>query len=247
MDAIAGWIRAARRVVALTGAGVSTDSGIPDYRGPQGVWTRDPAAERLSNIHAYMGDPELRRRAWRMRLDGPLRAARPNDAHRAFVTLERKGRLDTLVTQNVDGLHLDAGTSPERLVEIHGTARRYTCMSCGRGGPMDDALARVRAGEDDPACVTCGGILKSATISFGQSLVAADLERARLAAENADVLVAAGTSLAVYPVAYLPHLARAAGARVVVLNAQPTSFDDHADAVVRAPLSETLPAIARLV
>ena len=244
---IAGWIRAARSVSALTGAGVSTDSGIPDYRGPQGIWTKDPAAQQSANIQTYMTDPDARRRHWRRWLDGPTLKARPNDVHRAFVTLEHKDRLDTLCTQNVDGLHQAAGTSPERVVELHGNVRRYRCMSCGEGGPTEDVLARVEAGEDDPACLHCGGIIKTTGISFGQSLVAGDLERAHRAAARADVFVAAGTSLAVFPAAYLPQVAQSAGARVVVLNAQPTSFDDQADAVVRAPLGETLPRIAELV
>lgn len=247
IQTIASWIGAARRVSALTGAGVSTDSGIPDYRGPQGIWTKDPAAQQRSNIQTYMTDPDARRRHWRRWLDGPTLKARPNDVHRAFVTLERKERLDTLVTQNVDGLHQAAGTSPARVVELHGNVRRYLCMNCGEGGPTEDVLARVRAGEGDPTCLDCGGILKTAGISFGLSLVAEDPERARRAAATADVFVAAGTSLAVFPAAYLPHVARASGARVVVLNAQPTSFDDEADVVVRASLSDTLPRIAELV
>lgn len=244
---IAGRLRAAHKVVALTGAGISTDSGIPDFRGPEGLWTKDPAAEKLASLNHYMADPELRVRAWQTRLTHPARTARPNRAHMALVKLEKAGKLDTLITQNIDGLHLAAGTSPERLIEIHGSMREVVCMSCGGRVPMEDALARVRAGEPDPACKSCNGILKSATISFGQSLVRDDLERARRAALTCDVFLAVGTSLTVYPVAYLPRLALGAGACVLILNAEPTPFDRFAAARVSRPLGTSLPALAALL
>src|SRR5918992_2132921 len=158
---IATWIRRADRVVALTGAGISTDSGIPDFRGPQGVWTKDPKAERLSSLQHYMSEPEVRATAWKLRLDHPAWTAAPSAGHLALARLEQKGHLHTLITQNIDGLHQLAGTSPEILVEIHGTMREVVCMSCGDRAAMRKALDRVRAGEDDPPCRTCGGILKS--------------------------------------------------------------------------------------
>src|SRR5688500_11297789 len=164
-------MRAASRVVALTGAGISTDSGIPDFRGPQGVWTKNPKAERLSNIHYYMSDPEVRRLSWQSRLEHPAWDAKPNAGHRALVDLERAGRLHALVTQNIDGLHQLAGSSPDKVIEVHGTLRDVICMRGGWRGPMGPVLERVRAGEEDPPCEQCGGILKSATISFGQALV----------------------------------------------------------------------------
>ncbi len=198
----------------------------------------------MSSLQAYMEDPDLRVRAWRSRMEHPAWTAAPNAGHLALAELERKGRLDTLVTQNIDGLHQKAGNSPERIVEIHGTLREVMCMSCDERAPMEAALARVRAGEADPPCRTCGGILKSATISFGQALREGDMERARAAAESCDVFLAIGTSLTVYPVAYLPAVAARAGAAVVVLNAEPTSYDQHADAVVRLPLGEALPGVA---
>ncbi|MDQ4024477.1 MAG: NAD-dependent protein deacylase [Actinomycetota bacterium] len=247
LEDVAGLVRRAGSVAALTGAGISTESGIPDFRGPQGLWTKDPEAERLSSLHAYMEDPELRVRAWRSRVEHPAWTASPNAGHRALAELERKGNLDTLVTQNIDGLHQRAGSSPERVVEIHGTLREVVCMSCDDRGPMQTALDRVRAGELDPPCRTCGGVLKSATISFGQPLRAGDMERARAAAESCDVFLAIGTSLTVYPVAYLPAIAARAGAAIVVLNAEPTPYDRHADAVVRLPLGEALPEIATRV
>ena len=154
---VRGWIEAAERVVVLTGAGVSTDSGIPDFRGPKGVWTRNPEAEKQSTIQHYVADPEVRRRAWRSRLESPAWSAQPNAGHRALVALERRGKLDTLITQNIDGLHQAAGSSPERVVEVHGTMREVVCLACGQRAPMERALARVRAGEDDPPCRTCGG------------------------------------------------------------------------------------------
>ncbi len=243
---VSGWLSAARQVVALTGAGISTESGIPDFRGPNGVWTRNPAAEKLSNIHYYMSDPEVRVAAWQSRLEHPAWTAEPNAGHVALAELERKGRLHTLVTQNIDGLHQRAGSSPGIVVEIHGTVHEVVCMSCGERAPMQRALDRVRAGEADPPCRSCGGILKSATISFGQSLVPEDLARAQRAAQGCDAFLAVGTSLTVYPVAYLPELALAAGARLVILNGEPTPYDGQADAVFRDRTGDVLPRLVEL-
>jgi NAD-dependent deacetylase len=240
---VAAWLSTARRVVALTGAGISTESGIPDFRGPQGVWTRDPKAEARADIRYYVSDPQVRRDAWQQRLNHPARSARPNAGHVALAELDRLGRLDLLITQNIDGLHLAAGTSPERLVEIHGTIRDYVCLSCGDRGPMADVLERVRDGEQDPPCRSCGGILKSDTISFGQQLVAQDLARAERAAADSDLFLAIGTSLTVYPVAWLPERALAGGARLVIVNAEPTPLDDRAHAVLRGRIGEILPAL----
>src|SRR6476659_4502702 len=237
----------ARRVVALTGAGISTESGIPDVRGPNGIWTKDPAAEKTATLQYYMGDPEVRRRAWQNRLKSEMWSAQPNDAHHALVELERKGALHFLGTQNVDGLHHAAGQSDEIVVEIHGNVREAKCMSCGWRGPMADTLERVRAGEEDPACIECGGILKSATISFGENLVPGDLDRSQLESARADVFLAIGTSLVVYPAAGLPDIAVRNGARLVILNAEETPFDPVADAVVRDRLEDVLPALVGLV
>lgn len=243
-EAHAGFVlAAAERVVVLTGAGISTDSGIPDFRGPNGVWTRDPAAEKASTLSHYLSDPEVRRAAWRNRLASPAWSAEPNAGHRALVELERQGRLHTLVTQNIDELHQRAGSDPALVVEVHGTLHRVACLSCGETAPMERALERVRGGEEDPACRSCGGILKSATISFGQSLVAEDIERAFAAAEACDVLLALGTSLTVQPVSRLVPTAKQAGAAVVILNAEPTPYDGLADAVVAGSISEVLPRL----
>ena len=237
------WVDDARRVVALTGAGISTDSGIPDFRGPQGVWTRNPQAERQATLQHYLADAEVRRAAWRARLEHPAWTARPNAGHRALVALERRGTLHALVTQNVDGLHQAAGSGPDRVVEVHGTLHRVTCWSCGRRAPIAEALERVRAGEADPRCPACGGIQKSDTISFGQALVPEVIDRALRAATEADLLLAIGTTLEVQPVAGMVPLAARAGARVAIVNAAPTAMDELADLVVRAPIGEVLPAI----
>jgi NAD-dependent deacetylase len=243
--AVRGWLAAAERIVVLTGAGISTDSGIPDFRGPQGLWTRNPGAEKMATLQHYMADRAVRVRAWRSRLETFARRVDPNAGHRALVDLERGGRLHTLITQNVDGLHQLAGSSPERIVEIHGTIRQVVCMACDERAPMERALARVEAGEEDPPCRSCGGILKSATISFGQSLVADDLLRAQRAAADCDLLLAVGTTLAVYPVAGVVPIAKRAGARVVIVNAEPTEMDDVADAVLRGSISDILPRLVQ--
>ena len=229
----------------LTGAGISTDSGIPDFRGPQGVWTKNPQAEKLSNIHYYMTDPGVRKLAWRDRLEHPAWRASPNAGHDALVQLERRARLLALVTQNIDGLHQRAGNSPDLVIEVHGTVHEVICMRCGSRGPMQETLDRVRGGEEDPSCLECGGILKSATISFGQALVPEVIERAARAAANADLFVAIGTSLQVYPVAGLLPVAKKAGARVIVANAEPTPMDHLGDAVISSPIGEVLPLICR--
>ena len=243
LDEVAAWLSDSRSTMVLTGAGVSTESGIPDFRGPSGIWTRDPASERLSNIGYYVANPEIRRESWRRRLDHPAWGAKPNAAHHALAELEAAGRLELLVTQNIDALHLAAGSSPERLVEIHGTIRETACLACGDRRPMRETLARVQAGEEDPACERCGGILKSATISFGQNLDPGLLARAEEAAATAELFLAVGTSLTVYPVARLPEIALDAGARLVIVNAEPTPLDDLADAVIRGQAGEMLTAL----
>jgi NAD-dependent deacetylase len=237
------WVDEARRIVVLTGAGISTDSGIPDFRGPQGLWTRNPAAEKMSDIRHYLADSEVRKASWQNRLASPAWSARPNAGHLALVDLEKRQKLHALITQNIDELHQMAGNSPERVIEVHGTMRRFMCFGCGMCGPMQLVLERVRAGEEDPHCRDCGGILKSDTISFGQPLVPEVIDRAMQVAAAADLFLAVGTSLQVYPVAGTVELARAAGARIVIVNAQPTPFDAVADAVFNEPISVVLPQV----
>lgn len=240
---VRGWVEQSRRIVALTGAGISTESGIPDFRGPKGLWTQNPKAEKLSDIRYYMADPEVRRLAWQQRLSHPAWQAKPNAGHMALVALERSGRLHALITQNIDGLHQRAGNSAMKVIEVHGTIHDVVCMNCDWRGPMSGTLDRVRAGEEDPSCHSCGGILKSATISFGQALVPEVIERAMQAAEETDLLLAIGTSLMVYPVADAVPRAKAMGARVVIVNAEPTPLDRLADAVLRQPIGEVLPQL----
>ncbi|HEY3262947.1 MAG TPA: Sir2 family NAD-dependent protein deacetylase [Pseudonocardiaceae bacterium] len=236
-------VAVAGRITVLTGAGVSTESGIPDFRGPNGQWTTDPQSRRLSSLAAYRDDPELRRAAWQRRLRHPAWRARPNAAHHALLELQRQGRLRALLTQNIDGLHQLAGSDPELVVELHGTLARTRCLGCGVLAPMADALRRVRAGEADPPCERCGGVLKSDTISFGQRLDGPVLRRAARAATDCDLLLAAGTSLRVQPAAGLVGRAAAAGASVVICNAEPTPYDAMADAVVPGRLGEILPLL----
>jgi NAD-dependent deacetylase len=237
------WIAAAGRVVVLTGAGISTDSGIPDFRGPQGVWTTNPAAEKQSTLQNYLADPQVRQAAWRSRMAHPAWTARPNRGHLALVELERRGKLHALITQNIDELHQLAGNATELIIEVHGTMRRVMCWGCGQRTPMLEVLQRVRAGEADPSCRACGGILKSDTISFGQALVPQVIDRAMAAAGEADVLLAVGSTLQVNPVASVVPVAKHAGARVVIINNQPTPMDPLADALLRGPIGEVLPAV----
>lgn len=243
IETVREWIREAGSVAALTGAGISTDSGIPDFRGPKGLWTKDPSAEKMATLDAYVSDPDVRKRSWKWRLETQQNKREPNDGHRALVDLERAGHLDTLVTQNVDGLHQSAGSDPARVVEIHGTIQEVQCLDCEERAPMERALARVIAGEEDPSCRSCGGMLKSATISFGQGLISRDLARAQEAAEGCDLILAIGTTLAVYPIAAMVPIAKEAGARVVILNGEPTEMDGVADTVLHGSISEILPQL----
>ena len=243
IDQVRTWIDAAQRVVVLTGAGISTDSGIPDFRGPQGLWTKNPLAEKMSNIHYYLADPEVRKLSWQNRLASPAWDAKPNPGHLALVALEKRNKLHALITQNIDELHQIAGNSPDKVIEVHGTMRRVMCWDCGMRAPMQKALDRVRAGEEDPKCRACSGILKSDTISFGQQLVPEVIDRAMRVSGEGDVFIAVGTTLQVYPVAGTVEVARDAGARIIIVNAQPTPFDDVADAVFADSISDVLPAI----
>ncbi|MGW2460520.1 SIR2 family NAD-dependent protein deacylase [Streptomyces sp. NPDC001761] len=230
-------------VALLSGAGISTDSGIPDYRGPNGLWRRDPEAEKLVTYEYYMTDPEIRRRSWRMRRENGTLQARPNAAHRAVAELERSGVPVRVITQNVDGLHQLAGMPARKVLELHGSARAVVCTGCGARGPMEDALARVEAGEADPACLECGGILKPATVMFGERLDPVVLGQAVAVTKACQVFIAVGSSLQVQPAAGLAGVAADHGARLVIVNAEPTPYDDRADEVVREPIGTALPAL----
>jgi NAD-dependent deacetylase len=236
-------VEAAERITVLTGAGISTDSGIPDFRGPNGVWTKNPGAERTSNLADYLGDPAVRRQAWQNRLNHPSWRAEPNAGHRALVDLAAQGRLVALLTQNIDELHQRAGNDPAAVVELHGSMHQAVCWSCGDRHPMAQDLERVAAGDPNPACSMCGGILKSATISFGQALDPGVLARAEAASLDCQVFVAVGTTLSVHPAAGYAPLAKRHGAALVIVNAQPTAYDATADVVVRGSISEVLPRL----
>ncbi len=237
------WVREAASVTVLTGAGISTESGIPDFRGPQGVWTKDPKAEAMSTLDVYVADPGVRRRAWRARHDHPAWSAEPNAGHAALVALERQGRLRAIVTQNIDGLHQKAGSDPALVIEVHGTMHHAECLTCGLRTPMPEVLARLDAGEEDPECLECGGIQKSATISFGQELRQDVFRAAVRAARRCEVFIAVGSSLGVQPAAGLCIEAVEHGARLVIINAQETPYDRVAEAVIREPIGRALPAL----
>lgn len=245
IDTAIAAVRSARRICALTGAGISTASGIPDFRGPQGRWTRDPEAEKVSTLSYYLADPAVRARAWRFRAEAPLWQAEPNPGHRALADLEAQGRLAGIVTQNTDGLHQLAGNSPALVHEVHGNARTWRCEDCPRTGPTVELVERVRAGDADPRCPDCGGVTRATTILFEERLDPAVLDAAGAAVAAADLLLVVGTSLAVYPVAgFVPEAVRH-GAALVIVNQQPTPYDDLAVAVVREPIAVALPRICR--
>ncbi|UUN30194.1 Sir2 family NAD-dependent protein deacetylase [Streptomyces sp. FIT100] len=234
-------------VAILSGAGISTDSGIPDYRGPNGLWRREPEAEKLVTYDHYMADPEIRRRSWRMRRDGPALRAEPNVAHRAVAELERarNGVAVRVITQNVDGLHQLAGMPARKVLELHGTARQAECTRCHARSPMQEELARLTGGEEDPPCRVCGGILKSATVMFGQRLDPVVLGEAMGIAKACEVFIAVGSSLQVQPAASLAGLAADNGARLVIVNAEPTPYDDRAAQIIREPIGTALPTLLR--
>jgi NAD-dependent deacetylase len=232
-------------VALLTGAGISTDSGIPDYRGPNGLWRQDPEAEKLVTYEYYMGDPEIRRRSWQMRRANRTLNAEPNAAHRAVAELERSGVPVRVITQNVDGLHQLAGMPARKVVELHGTARSYVCTKCHARGAMRDALARVDAGEADPPCLDCGGILKSATVMFGERLDPMVMGEAVAITKACQVFIAVGSSLQVQPAAGLAGIAADHGARLIIVNAEPTPYDELADEVIREPIGTALPELLR--
>jgi NAD-dependent deacetylase len=231
-------------LAVLTGAGISTDSGIPDFRGPNGVWTRDPKMEALFTLQNYLADPEVRKLSWQARRDSPAWTAEPNAAHKALVRVERAGVPVRIVTQNIDGLHQKAGSTPGKVLEVHGTMFSVKCVRCGDRTTMREALDRVDQGEADPACRKCGGILKPGTVMFGENLDSATMDQAAQIAAACDFFWAVGTSLTVYPVAGLIEIAMANGAQVVIVNAQPTPYDAVADEVIREPIGQAVPRLA---
>jgi NAD-dependent deacetylase len=227
------------RVLVFTGAGISTESGIPDFRGPNGVWTRVDPNE--FTIGRYLANPETRRRSWRQRAESGVLDAEPNSAHRAVVGLWELGRMIGCVTQNIDGLHQRAGLPDDEVVELHGNAHHTVCVACGDRVPTEDVLIRVRAGDDDPDCRSCGGILKTDVIFFGEVLPAAATERAFDLAGRCDAVIAVGSTLSVYPAAYVPIEALQSGAHLVIINQGPTEMDDLATVRIEGPAGTALP------
>jgi NAD-dependent deacetylase len=238
--ALANIVGAAQRILVFTGAGVSTESGIPDFRSPGGVWDRYPVVY----YDEFLNDPEAQRRYWlRSRETYPVvAAAAPNPAHEAIVTLERQGKLLLVVTQNIDGLHQRAGLAPERVVELHGNGQWVVCIDCDARTPREAIQAELIAGTEVPHCARCGGLLKSATISFGQSLPVEALQAAERAARQCDLCLMIGSSLVVYPAANIPIIAAQNGARLAIVNATPTPLDAIAQVVIREKAGTVLPA-----
>lgn len=234
-------IQPSRRIVVLTGAGISTESGIPDFRSPGSLWLQQPPV----SYQDFISKPEARQQYWQTRrtLAGQVAQARPNAAHHALVELERKGMLLGIITQNFDGLHQDAGSQPERVVELHGTSREAACTLCGARSSMQELLQCINVGETNPTCSLCGGYMKAATILFGQRVPDAVLTRARAMAEECDLFLVIGSSLQVRPAAALPHLALAKDVPFVIINLQSTPLDDYADVILRAQAGVALPLI----
>lgn len=237
----AGLLAEARRVAVFTGAGVSTESGIPDFRSPGGIWSNYAPVR----FQEFVASEEARQRAWRfiLSLYEMIDRAVPNPAHRAVAELEELGCLEAVITQNVDGLHQRAGVSADRVVELHGNVRWVGCLECGHLYPRPEIERRVRAGDLAPRCGRCGGILKSATISFGQPMPVEALQRAEQAARSCDLLLSVGSSLVVYPAAGIPAVAKGMGARLLIVNQAATPLDGAADLLLRGRAGELLPRV----
>lgn len=243
IERVAGWLAEARRAVVFTGAGMSTESGIPDFRSPGGVWSKSTPVY----YQDFLASPEARFEYWRQKVtaaDDFLRAE-PNDGHRAIARWEQSGRVRGVVTQNIDGLHQAAGS--QKVLELHGTARWVICVDCQERFDPKPIIEAFRAKPAAPECASCGGRLKSATISFGQSLPTEVLEEATEWAKQSDVFLAIGSSLVVYPAAGLPEIARRRGAKLVIINRDPTDQDAAADIVLHEPIGVTLTAIDRVM
>ena len=235
----------AKRIVALTGAGISTESGIPDFRSPGSIWQQQPPV----SYHDFISKPEARQKYWQTRrsLSGQVAAARPNAAHLALAELERKQLLQGIITQNFDGLHHDAGNNADRIIELHGTSRAAACTQCGKRSSIKELQQRIDAGEVDPSCPDCGGYLKAATILFGQRVPEAVLTRARELTLSSDLLLVVGSSLKVTPAATLPHLALNNDVPLIIINLQPTPLDDYADVVFHEKAGDILPPLVALL
>lgn len=237
------WVADSSRIVGFTGAGISTESGIPDFRSPNGVWAKN----RIVDYQSFLESEEERVEYWRQKVSAwpAMRAAQPNAGHYAFVELHKRGKLAALVTQNIERLHQTSGLPAELVLELHGTTTEAACLTCGDRITSDEACRRVEAGERAPRCRLCDGLLKPATISFGQSMPLDVMDQAKDAAENCDLMLAVGSTLVVQPAASIPVVAKYAGAKLVIVNREPTPLDRIADAVVKGEIGTVLPEIAR--
>lgn len=242
---VAELMQQSKRIAALTGAGISTESGIPDFRSPGSVWLR----ELPVSYHDFINKPEARQKYWQTRrnLSALVATARPNASHLALAELERKQLLQGIITQNFDGLHHDAGNHADRIIELHGTSRAAACTLCGTRSSIKDLQQRIDAGEIDPTCPDCGGFLKAATILFGQRVPEAELIRARELAATCDLFLVVGSSLKVTPAATLPRIALNNDIPLIVINLQPTPLDDYADVVIHEKAGVVLPPVVALL
>ena len=233
----------ASRIVGFTGAGISTESGVPDFRSPNGVW----AQNRMVDFQEFVSSEAGRIEYWRQKAAAwpAMRDAQPNAGHYAFVDLHNQGRLDALITQNIERLHQRSGLPADRVLELHGTTTEAVCLVCGDRIASDEACRRIEAGEKAPRCRLCDGFLKPATISFGQAMPHDVMARAQVAAERSDLMIAVGSSLVVEPAASIPRVARQAGARLIIVNRDPTPLDGIADAVLRGEIGAVLPELVR--
>jgi NAD-dependent deacetylase len=246
IDRVAQWVVQARRIVIFTGAGVSTESGIPDFRSPGGLWSRFDPEE--FTIDRFLASPETRRRQWQFLFaNGQLKDAVPNAAHAAIAELDRLGRLDCVITQNIDNLHQKAGNDPAKVYELHGNMHRVICLGCGERYPLAEILAAGAAAGDIPDCSRCGGLLKPDVVFFGEALPEETLDEATRRAGRCDLLIVIGSSLVVYPAAHLPVFAKQAGAGLVIVNLTPTPLDKAADIVIHAPAGKSLSGIVQRV
>jgi NAD-dependent deacetylase len=238
-EKLAQLIVQSRKVVVFTGAGISTESGIPDFRSPGGIWSRyDPED---FTIQKFLSGPAARKTIWKMSLEGGLLAeAEPNLAHHAIAELHQLGKLDCVITQNIDNLHQKAGVPGDRVFELHGNMEWVVCLSCHRRFPMPEVLRRIEQGAEVPDCPECKGILKPDAVFFGEALPQETLQEAIRRAKNCDLLVVIGSTLVIYPAAYVPTYARDAGATLAIVNLTSTPFDHYAEVVIRAKAGETM-------
>jgi NAD-dependent deacetylase len=239
--ALADMIRESRRIVVFTGAGISTESGIPDFRSPGGIWTR----MQPISFQDYLSDPQARRLSWQRRLEmeETWRTVRPNAGHHAVADLVAQGKASHVITQNIDGLHQLSGVPDEKLIELHGSTRYAICLDCGTRIEVADVLGHFTAHGDAPVCTQCGGLVKTATISFGQPMPEGEMARAEAAVKACDLMLVLGSSLTVYPAAGFPLLAKRMGAGLVILNREPTPLDPQADLAINAEIGPTLQSV----